>query len=206
MSDALLLQSPASPRHLFLLFHGVGAGPQDLAPLGLRLAQAFPEAAVVSVGAPDRSDLGGGLQWFSVLGVTEANRLDRVAATLPRFVATVKGWQEHLGVAPGDTTLIGFSQGAIVSLASTQLPDAPAGRVVSLSGRYPALPARAPAGVRLDFVHGEADPVIPPGHARAAAEALRDLGADVTLDVLPGLAHGVSRVAEDLLVARLKNG
>ena len=204
MSEALLLQSPPAPTHLFLLFHGVGAGAQDLAPLGVRLAQEFPDAAVVSVAAPDRSDLGRGLQWFSVLGVTEANRLDRVAATLPRFAAVVRAWQQRLGVAPGDTTLLGFSQGAIMSLAASEQENPPAGRVVSLSGRYPALPTRAPHGVRLHFVHGDADPVIPAAHAQAAAQALRSLGAEVTLDVLPGLAHGISRAAEDLLVTRLR--
>jgi len=201
--DAVILHEPASPRHLFLLFHGVGATPQDLAGLGLRLAQEFPQAAVVSVPGPDRSDLGAGLQWFSVLGVTEENRPARVAATLPRFLATVRSWQQRLGVAPADTTLVGFSQGAILSLAAAQAAPSPAARVVSLSGRYPELPTAAPGGVRIHFVHGDADPVIPAGHAHAAARALRERGAEVSLDVLPGLGHGINRAAEDRLVQRL---
>ena len=203
MSDSLILQAPDAPRHLFLLFHGVGASAQDLASLGLRLAQEFPEAAVVSVGAPDRSDFGNGWQWFSVMGVTEESRPARVAATLPRFAATVQAWQQRLHVSPQDTTLIGFSQGAIMALAASQQAQPPAGRIVSLSGRYPALPTQAPAGVRLHFVHGAADPVIPVSHAQTAARALEALGADVSLDVLPGLPHGISRAAEDLLLARL---
>jgi phospholipase/carboxylesterase len=202
--DAVILHAPASPRHLFLLFHGVGATPEDLAGLGLRLAHEFPQAAVVSMPGPDRSDLGAGLQWFSVLGVTEQNRPARVAATLPRFLATVHSWQQRLGVAPADTTLVGFSQGAILSLAAAQAAQPPAARVVSLSGRYPELPTAAPAGVRIHFVHGDADPVIPAGHAHAAARALQEHGAEVSLDVLPGLGHGISRAAEDRLVQRLR--
>jgi len=205
MSADLLLQSPATARRLFLLFHGVGSTPQDLAPLGQRLAQVFPDAAVVSVAGPDRSDLGRGLQWFSVVGVTEANRPDRIAATLPRFVATVQAWQQRLGMTAADTTLLGFSQGAILSLAASELSEPPAGRVVSLSGRYPALPTRAPAGVRIHFLHGDADPVIPVSQAQAAAAALKELGADVTLDVFPGLAHGISRASEERLLQRLND-
>jgi phospholipase/carboxylesterase len=204
MSDALVIQSPETAQQLFLLFHGVGASAQDLAPLGARLAGEFPQAAVVSVPAPDRSDLGAGWQWFSVVGVTEHNRPQRVAATLPRFVETVRRWQQRTGVDTVSTTLIGFSQGAIMALAAAQEPQPPVGRVVSLSGRFSEPPTSAPQDVRMHFIHGEVDPVIPVAHTQQATRQLQALGAQVTLDVLPGLGHGVSRAAEDLLVRRLR--
>lgn len=204
MNEHLLLQSPAEPQHLFLLFHGVGATPQDLAPLGERLAREFPQAAVASVRAPDPSDFGRGFQWFSVQRVTEQDRPARVAATLERFLATVAAWQQRLGVAPAATTLVGFSQGAIMALAASRAAPAPAMRVVSLSGRYDQLPDHAPPGVRLHFLHGSADPVIAAAHADQAVRRLQSLGAAVTLDLLPGLGHGVSPAAEDLLVQRLR--
>jgi phospholipase/carboxylesterase len=56
----------------------------------------------------------------------------------------------------------------------------------------------------MHFIHGEVDPVIPVAHAQQATRQLQALGAQVTLDVLPGLGHGVSRAAEDLLVRRLR--
>ena len=204
MNDAVVIQSPPQPQRLFLLFHGVGATPQDLVPLGTRLAGEFPDAAVVSVPGPDRSNLGSGFQWFSVVGVTEHNRPVRVAATLERFLQTVRDWQQRTGVRPDATTLVGFSQGAIMALAAAQSPQPPAARVVSLSGRYSELPKQAPTGVQLHFVHGAADPVIPVGHAQQAAKTLQALGAAVTLDVIPGLPHGIDRAAEDLLVQRLR--
>jgi phospholipase/carboxylesterase len=204
MSRAIVIQSPVPARALFLLFHGVGATPEGLVPLGERLAREFPEAAVVSIPGPDRSDLGGGFQWFSVRGVTEENRPQRVADTLERFRQTVQAWQQRTGVAASETTLIGFSQGAIMALAAAQSAQPPAGRVVSLSGRYPELPTKAPAGVRLHFIHGDADPVIPVAWAQQAVSTLQDLGSPVTLDVLPRLAHGIDRRAEELLVQRLR--
>jgi phospholipase/carboxylesterase len=204
MNDGIVIQSPPQANALFLLFHGVGATPQDLVPLGARLAREFPRAAVISVPGPDRSDLGRGLQWFSVLGVTEQDRPQRVAATLARFLATVQGWQQRTGVGAEATTLVGFSQGAIMALESTTTPQPPAARVVSLSGRYAQLPTAAPAGVRIHFLHGDADPVIPAAFAQQAARQLQSLGADATLDVVPGLGHGVSATTEDLLVQRLR--
>lgn len=204
MNNALILQSPNPARALFLLFHGVGATAHDLVPLARRLAREFPDAAVVSVPGPDLSDLGSGLQWFSVLGVTEENRPPRVAATLPRFLDTVRHWQQRTGVAAADTTLIGFSQGAIMSLQAAQAQPPVAARVVSLSGRYAELPQAAPAEVRIHFLHGDADPVIPAAQAERAARRLQELQAPVTLDLLPGLGHGIARQTEDLLVQRLR--
>src|SRR4051812_15600984 len=203
MSDALMLQEPVQADALVLLFHGVGATARDLAPLGQRIAAEFPNAMVASIPAPDPSDLGAGRQWFSVRGVTEENRSARVQETLPRFLATVRDWQARSGVAAAQTTLVGFSQGAIMALASAGSAQAPAARVVSLSGRFDQLPATAP-GVRFHFVHGDQDPVIPVSHAIAAAQRLQELGAVATLDVLPGLGHGIDQRAVVALLARLR--
>jgi phospholipase/carboxylesterase len=139
-----------------------------------------------------------------VLGVTEQNRPERVAATLERFLQTVGGWQERTGVSREATILIGFSQGAIMSLAAATAPQPPAARVVSLSGRLPEPPRAAPQGVRLHFIHGSADPVIPAAQAQQGAQQLQSLGADVTLDLVPGLPHGINRSVEDLLLQRLR--
>lgn len=192
MSDFILIQQPTEPSgELILLFHGVGAQPGDLVPLGQALARQRPEAWVVSVRSPHPSDLGRGWQWFSVVGVTEDNRPARVAEALPRFVDTVRHWQQRSGVCASGTTLIGFSQGAIMALESTQHASGLTGSVVSIAGRFAQLPKTAPEGVRIHLLHGDADAVMPVRLAREAADALTKLHAEVTLDVFPGLGHGV---------------
>lgn len=192
MSDAILIQQPAAPSsELILLFHGVGAQPGDLLPLGQALARRRPSAWVVSVRSPDPSDLGRGWQWFSVAGVTDDNRPARVAQTMPRFAETVRHWQRQSGVGAEGTTLIGFSQGAIMALESTQHASGLAGTVVSIAGRFAQPPRTAPEGTRLHLMHGDADAVMPVRLAREAAEALSRQHAEVTLDVFPGLGHGV---------------
>ncbi|MFT3915408.1 MAG: prolyl oligopeptidase family serine peptidase [Anaeromyxobacteraceae bacterium] len=49
------------------------------------------------------------------------------------------------------------------------------------------------AGVPLLILHGEADERVPVAQARALAEAVRKAGGDVTLEVVPGDDHGLSR-------------
>lgn len=64
MKDDLLIERLVAANRLVLLFHRVGASAEDLVPLGQALAARHPKARVVSVRAPDASDLGRGWQWF----------------------------------------------------------------------------------------------------------------------------------------------
>jgi len=209
MQDALIIQRPDAsrpgPAALVLLFHGVGSSAENLRPLGEAIAATLKHAWIVSVGSPDASELGG-WQWFSVQGVTEANRPARVAATMPRFVDTIAHWQREAGVDAAATTLIGFSQGAIMALESTQLEQPPAHRVVAIAGRFAQTPCVALSHVQLHLMHGDQDrvmPVMPVALTVAAAAQLRELGAQVTLDRFPGLGHGIDGGVARRLVERL---
>jgi phospholipase/carboxylesterase len=207
MHDSVIIRQPDGPAgELVLLFHGVGSAASDLVPLGKIVADAMPQAMVVSVNAPHPSSLGRGREWFSVMGVTEQSRPARVAEAMGAFADTVAHWQHEAGVAPAHTTLIGFSQGAIMSLESARREPVLAGRIVSLSGRFAAVPDSVPASIDFHFIHGAQDPVISLQHAVAAEQELGRLGAPVTLDVVPGLGHGVDARVAAILVERLKDG
>ena len=83
MSTSVLARLPENgePDLLFLLFHGVGANADGMAPLAMRLAQEYPQAAVLCIDAPDDFDAapgGSGRQWFSIRGIDEENRPARV--------------------------------------------------------------------------------------------------------------------------------
>lgn len=192
---AVVVHAPANAARLVLLFHGVGSTASNLTSLGVAIARACPDAMVVSVDAPHPSTLGSGREWFSVAGITEQDRPARIAQAMPLFGQAVAHWQQRAGVDAARTTLIGFSQGAIMALESTQTGDAtvppPAARIVSLAGRFAAPVRSAPAGVRYHLIHGAQDGVIGVQYARQAAAELAALGAGVTLDELQGLGHGI---------------
>jgi phospholipase/carboxylesterase len=197
----LIVRRPATPRQLVLLFHGVGSNARDLAPLGEALAPHFQGATIVSVQAPEASRPG--WQWFSVQGITEADRPARVAAAMPAFTRAVRQWQAACAIGAAGTTLIGFSQGAIMALESTQLDRPLAERVIALSGRFAKPPHIAHGSVRTHLMHGDADAVMPVRGAVDALEQLQGLGAVATLDRFPGLGHGIDRRVLDAVVRRL---
>jgi phospholipase/carboxylesterase len=207
MHDAVIIQQPAAMgaglQELLLLFHGVGASAQDLEPLGQFLARGRPQAWIISVQAPLASDGGRGWQWFSVSGITEANRPARIVEAMPRFVEAVAHWQRQAGIDAASTTLIGFSQGAIMALEATQQARMLAGRIVAIAGRFARTPRRTPPGTLLHLMHGDEDRVIPMALASDAAATLRSMDASVTIDVIPGLGHGIDARVLKRIAARL---
>ena len=178
---------------LFLLFHGVGAAAQDMAPLAQRLVAEYPQAAVICVQAQERFERmpggGKGWQWFSVRGVSEDNRPARVAAALPAFIATVRALSARFDLPWQRVALAGFSQGAVMALEAVQAEPALAGRVLAFAGRHASAPMHAPVDTTLHLLHGLDDRVMPPGPVIDAAERLVALGGDVTADLLPGIGH-----------------
>jgi len=205
MSESIIVARPeGQAQQLMLLLHGVGSDAQNLVPLGKVLAAEFPQAFIVSIAAPLPSGTGGGRQWFSVEGISEENRPSRIEAAMPAFLAEVAKWQKEAGVATDAVALVGFSQGGIMALEATRDRPAVAGRVVSIAGRFAALPETANAGTTLHMFHGKADPVIPYGFTVEAAKHLVAIGADLTADVIPGVGHQITAEIVELMIERLR--
>lgn len=189
--DHFVVQRPANPaKQLLLLFHGVGDNAANMAQIGRLFAPHFPDALIVSIGGvePCGPD---GRQWFPVQGVTEETRQGRVDAVMPRFIDTVHYWQQHSGVQANATALIGFSQGAIMSLESIKARPGLASRVIAFNGRYATLPQSASTATTIHLIHGGDDRVIELSYAVDAQEALIREGGDVTLDIVDDLGHAI---------------
>lgn len=192
MNASVIVQTPEVPaKRLILVFHGVGSDPDNMVPMARGLADMQPDAMVVSVASPDKSDFGRGYQWFSVAGITEANRPERIAAAMPDFMMTVAHWQKVSGCGPQNTTLVGFSQGAIMSLEATLLPEAIAARVIAIAGRFAKLPAQLPMVSNIVLLHGEQDAVVSPAHSVLANQHINAMGGSTQLHLFPSLGHGI---------------
>lgn len=202
------LPAEGRPEQLMVLLHGVGANAADLAPLAAVLRREFPQSAVV---APDgfqpfdQAPIPGARQWFSLLGITEANRPERAAEAVAAFAPWLRALQQRLGSAPSETALVGFSQGSILSMETVSAHDGLAGRVVAFAGRYAQLPEAAPQLTTLHLLHGGADPVIPADHARRALQHLHVLHGDATLDIAEGVGHEIHPALLDRALHRLRN-
>lgn len=196
---------------LLIMLHGVGSNGADLAPIGQHIAQNIG-ADCASPDAPHPFDQGGaGRQWFSINGVTGANRPARVAAARADFDATLTdiitahGLQNQLH----NVALIGFSQGAIMALDAVASGRWPVGAVIAFSLRLASPTPLTPAlHTPVLLIHGTTDPVMPITEATNAKAALTAAGVQTTLHLLAGVGHTMTpagvELAEDFLRKTLR--
>ncbi len=184
-------------KYLVVFLHGVGDSAEGFAPVAHALQASLPGAELLVPDGFEPYDAGGdletgGRQWFSRQGLTDESRPKRVKAAGERLSHWLDTQLDARGLGPDRVVLVGFSQGAIVSLwlATHRRPSPLA--VVALSGRQaddeaPAAGASAP----VLMIHGARDAVIPVSLASSSAKQLEAHGVNVTLHIHPSLAHGV---------------
>jgi phospholipase/carboxylesterase len=173
---SLIIQEPADPAaQLIVLCHAAGADAASLLPLGERLCEAFPRATIVSL----QADTPAALQ------------------------TAVCDWQERCGVSAAATALIGMSQGAEMVLEASKLQPMLASRVVAMGGRFTTLPDVPPAVTTIHFLHGKQDTLVPYSHSVIAAHHLRDMGCDITAEVVPFVGHELHPDLIELAITKL---
>lgn len=180
---------------LIILLHGVGSNGEDLAHLGDIWLEMLPGSAIVAPDAPFAFDGGSGYQWFSIAGVTEANRAERIRASRAAFDATLNAQIEQQGFAGklGQVALVGFSQGAIMALDALASGRWPVRAVVAFAGRLAtAEPLAPPPGSAALLIHGAADRVIPAAETLLAASTLQRHGVEVESHVEAAVDHTIS--------------
>lgn len=194
-------------KSLVVFLHGYGADGADLLGLADVLAPHLPDTAFVAPDAPDRvPGAPFGQQWFpiprfdgSTQGQAEAG-LERSTEDLSAFLDQRLA---HEKLGPQALVLIGFSQGAMMSLhVAPRRKDAMAA-VIAISGRllHPErLAAEAQVKPPVLVMHGDVDQVVDFSEMSIAYNALVASGFETYGHVMQGSGHGI---AEDGLATAL---
>lgn len=184
---------------LVVFLHGYGANGEDLLGLADVMGPHLPGVAFIAPDAPEPCNGGGGgFQWFPIpwidgspQNLAEAG-LDAASADLNAFL------DQRLvaeGLGPDRLLLVGFSQGAMMSMhVALRRKEACAG-VVAISGRL-----LRPEALRTDvavrppvlLIHGDQDPVVPFSDMAKAGDALVAAGVQTYGHVMQGTGHGIA--------------
>lgn len=184
---------------LVVFLHGYGADGADLLGLSDVLGPHLPGVAFVAPDAPDRCSGGGfGFQWFPIPrfdGSTEAEAAAGIDAAAAELNAFLDARLIEEGLPPSKLVLVGFSQGAMMSLqVAPRRAEAVAG-VVAISGRLlrpELLATEARVKPPVLIMHGDQDPVVPFGELARAGDALVAAGFPVYAHVMKGTGHGIA--------------
>lgn len=181
---------------LLLLLHGYGSNEEDLFSFASELPDHY---FVVSARAP-YDMMYGSYAWYAInfdadenkfsdIGQAQASR-DLIANFIDELIATY-------AIDKDNVTLVGFSQGCILSYAVGVSYPEKVQRVVGMSGYFNDQIAKENfeknefSNLKIFASHGTVDQVVPVDWARKAEPTLSKLGIAITYKEYP-IGHGIS--------------
>ena len=186
------------PTSLVVLLHGLGADGNDLISLAPYWAPVLPETEFLSPHAPFPCDMAPyGYQWFSFQERSPAAVLAGVRAAAPFLDAFLDEALAARGLDEGRLALVGFSQGAMMSLHVGLRRAKPVAGIVGYSGRLigeEALADELRSKPPILLMHGTADELVPFESLALAEDALKALSVPVTTVRRPGLGHSIDEI------------
>lgn len=181
---------------LLLLLHGYGSNEEDLFSFATELPDDY---YVVSARAPyDLQPYGHA--WYAITFDADQNKFsddDQAIESRDLIARFINELVSELPIDSENVTLIGFSQGTILSYAVALSYPEKIKRVVALSGYLnegilaSGYETKNFKNLKMFVSHGTQDQVIPVDWARKAPEALKNLGIEVEYKEYP-MGHGVS--------------
>ncbi len=192
---------------LLVLLHGLGASENDLVPLANRLD---PRFLAVSVRAP--RPYRNGFAWFRIDWRADGTLVpdtEQARTTLDDLVRWIAAAPARLGADAHRVYLLGFSQGAMMSLGALRTAPERLAGVVALSGTFrdtlfgvPGASTAAMARVALFVGHGTNDDLLPVADGRAIRDAFAPVVPDFTYRDYP-LGHAIGPTELRDVAARL---
>lgn len=181
---------------LLLLLHGYGSNEEDLFSFASELPE---EYIVVSARAPFDMTYGS-YAWYAINFDADENKFSDIgqAQTSRDIIANfIDELIVEYPIDKDNVTLIGFSQGCILSYAVGLSYPEKVKRVVGMSGYFNEEIATSDyekndfSNLKIFSSHGTVDQVVPVDWARKSEPKLKALGIDVTYKEYP-IGHGIS--------------
>ena len=184
--------------NLVVFLHGYGADGKDLIDLANPFAMAMPNASFISPDAPNPCAMSpSGREWFSIdqipTGAIKASE---------SLLDLIEAEAQNLGLSFKEVILIGFSQGAMMSMQCLLINKYQFGAIIGFSGALRIENIEAAnnqiikgkhvfASTPVLLVHGEQDEVVPFESLVNSKNLLNQVGFDVKTLSRPNLGHGI---------------
>ena len=194
-------QNPAAggnANKLVVFLHGYGADGKDLIDLAKPFGMALPNASFISPDAPHTCAMSPqGRQWFPIEEIPKG----AIKASLG-LLDLIDNEAKKLNLTFKDVILIGFSQGAMMSMQCLLINNEQLGAIIGYSGALKEENIDAANDLILNgkhkysdtpilLVHGEQDEVVPFQSLEKSKNLLNKIGFNVQTLSRQDLAHGI---------------
>jgi len=159
-----------NPKYLVIFLHGYGSNGHNLLDLSHEFERAMPEAHFISPNAPQAWEGGfpDAFQWFSLANVGIGGNPKQLASDIEKANNILGNFIEkqlqRFKLSPENLFLIGFSQGAMMSMYHGLVMPKKIAGIISYSGKL-IIPqifgGQINSKPNICLVHGEQDSVVP---------------------------------------------
>ena len=183
---------------LVVFLHGYGADGKDLIDLANPFSMAMPNATFISPDAPHPCSMSpSGREWFPIDQIpTGAIKASENLISLIQYEA------KSLNLSFKDVILIGFSQGAMMSLQCLLINNQQFSAIIGYSGALREENVEAAhnqiingkhnfANTPVLLIHGEKDEVVPFQSLISSKNLLNNIGFNIQTLSRPNLGHGI---------------
>jgi phospholipase/carboxylesterase len=190
---------------LVIFLHGYGSNGENLLALAPEISKSFPETKFIAPNASYNCDIGlrDSYQWFTLsqndpikmsIEIIESNNI------LDQFIS--EQLANH-NLTKKDLILIGFSQGAMMSMYNSLKNKDKIAGILALSGRL-ILPNEVNSNQNICLVHGTDDAVVPYEHLTEAEKKLTELGNNIKSHSLNDLGHAIDYRVVKIIINYIK--
>ena len=184
-------------KQLVIFCHGYGADGNDLIGLANYFQQALPDAYFISPNAPENCAMNpSGYQWFDFTSNDPEliwNKVIHAGKILDEFIDNKL---KELDLMDKDLSLVGFSQGTMMSLHVGLRRKISMNAIVGFSGRIireDTLNAELQSRPPIYLVHGDQDPMVPFQDTINAAKILEKHDIDVQSHISKNTQHSIAQ-------------
>lgn len=195
ISGPEVLPKSHKPSSVVILLHGYGADGEGLIGLARAFSHALPDTYFVAPNAilPFEHN-SSGYQWCSLKDMNELVLVKGLDEAAPYVNEFIEYQLKRFNLLDNKLALVGFSQGAILSLHLALRRAKPLAGIVGLSGMIVAphlLKTEAKSKPPVTLIHGMLDDVMPVAALTKATSALQEQNIAVESLAEPGIGHWI---------------
>ena len=201
--------SGSKAKQLVIFCHGYGADGNDLIGLANYFQQILPDAYFISPNAPESCPMNPmGYQWFDFTSNDPDliwKKVNDAGEILNNFIDNKLN---ELNLLDKDLSLVGFSQGTMMSLHVGLRRNATMSSIVGFSGRLireDTLSDEMKSKPPVYLIHGDQDPMVPYNDTINAAKILKDLDVDVQSHISPNTPHSIAQDGLEIAIKFLSS-
>ena len=194
---------------MVIFCHGYGADGKDLIGLANYFQQILPDAYFISPNAPESCPMNPmGYQWFDFTSNDPDliwKKVNDAGEILNNFIDNKLN---ELNLSDKDLSLVGFSQGTMMSLHVGLRRSAAMSSIVGFSGRLireDTLSDDMKSKPPIYLIHGDQDPMVPYSDTINAAKILKDLDVDVQSHISPNTPHSIAQDGLEIAIKFLSS-